>query len=136
MEEPWLYVVASGLAVALQLAAVAFPARARTRPEEGWSGAGPGVVLLLALGIAMAPSTLLVVGVAAWLARPPSGGTVPTVLQLPVFWADFAQGLLAIVLLAAVGLVVLLARHLAGYPGLTTPDVDEMEGYERFPLPE
>lgn len=136
VEEPWVYVVASGVAVALQLAAVAFPRRARARPSEGWSGAGPGVVLLLALGTAMALSTLLVVGVAAWLARPPGGGPAPTALRLPVVWADFALGLLAIVLLALVGLVVLLARHLAGYPGMTTPDVDEIEGYERFALAE
>lgn len=133
-EEPRLYVAAAGIAVAAQLAVVIFPRRARRRPAEGWSGAGPGVVLLLALGIAMALSTVLVVGVAAWLSRPQASGSASPTLEVPGVWADFALWLLVIVVLFAVGVVGVFSRHLVGYPGVTTPTVDEIPGYERYPL--
>ena len=131
-EEPWLYVAAAGVAIGAQLAVVIFPRRARRRPLEGWSGAGPGVVLLLALGIAMALSTVLVVGVAAWLSRPHASGIPSPTLEVPHAWADFALWFLVIVVLFAVGVATVLARHLVGYPGVTTPAVDEIAGYERY----
>lgn len=133
-EEPWVYVAASGIAIAVQLAVVLVPRRGRRRVSEGWSGAGPGVVLLLALGIAMALSTVLVVGVAAWLSRPQASGIASPTLEVPGIWADFALWLLVIVVLFVVGVAVVFARHLIGYPGMTTPTVDEIAGYERYPL--
>ena len=133
-EEPWVYVAAAGVAIAVQFAVTVVPRHTHRRPLEGWSGAGPGVVLLLALGIAMALSTVLVVGIAAWLSRPNASGIPSPALEVPGVWADFALWFLVIVVLFVVGVAVVFARHLVGYPGMTTPTVDEIPGYERYAL--
>ena len=88
----WWAIIAGAL-VAIHLLLVALwprlSGRARSR-YVGWRGAGPGVVMLLALGVGMTLSSLLVVGVAAWLVIPVSAArsTSSDVRALDQMWRD------------------------------------------------
>ncbi len=145
-ENPEVYVVATGLAVAAQVLTVCFAPRRRREATrfEGWRGAGPGVVMLIALGIAMTFSTMLVAAITAWLSRPvvdalcndlcgrvdPTGlwrgdgvGPTPPPLALPGVFADFAFGFIVAIIVLAVVVAAMVLRQSRGFARLSTPGI-------------
>lgn len=125
-------VALGSVGLVLQLLATALWPRPRqqrrTALTEGWRGAGPGVVMLVALGVAMTLSALVIVGAVTWV----EAGCVgvgcadvgqPHLLPVPEPFAAFALwllvGVVCVVLLLGWHVVLLLRRlHL-----LTTPPV-------------
>ncbi|WP_233265575.1 hypothetical protein [Leifsonia sp. AG29] len=93
---------------------------------EGWSGTGPAVLMMLALGAGILLSTFLVLGTQCWLAStgpvpvcPLNGGDAP--IATPQAFANFGGTVpvLAIILVLVVAAVA--AARLASTPLLTTP---------------
>lgn len=123
--EGFLIVTAALVVVQLALAFFWPLGEARRKFEfEGWRGAGPGVMLLLSAGAAMVLSSLLVVGVAAWLAVPVTTGKVDgmwraaavetidsrgATIDVPDAFVEFGVALLAIL----VALIVLVGPAVA-----------------------
>ncbi|MEY2848285.1 MAG: hypothetical protein RI885_950, partial [Actinomycetota bacterium] len=136
---PQVFVAAAGVAVFAQLVAVWLAPRfsgTHTR-TVGWRGSGPGVVMMLSLGIAMIFSTMLVGGVSKWLSQPALaeryrgggvGPTPPDTIELPGVYADFAFWIILAVGVAAVVLGIVIARQFSGFPLLTTPVVHGTPG--------
>ncbi len=131
---PQIYVAAAGVVVLAQLVVVWIaPRRAGIETTTvGWRGAGPGIVMILALGIAMVFSTMLVGGVSTWLSQPPLGEryrggglgrTPPDMIELPGVYADFAFWVIIAVLVATVVFLIVMTRQLRGFPMLSTPAI-------------
>ncbi|MFF1572733.1 hypothetical protein ACFVWR_08305 [Leifsonia sp. NPDC058292] len=122
------FVIAGACVLALLALIVFVPiAHHKTYRYQGWSGMGPGVLMLLALGAAMILSTLLVLGTETWLET----GTATTgaaaaaafgKLTPPPAFRDFGVTIppLALILLVLVGVMVFL--RLVRVPLLTTPE--------------
>nr|WP_241744007.1 hypothetical protein [Cellulosimicrobium arenosum] len=119
----WTAVVALAVPLAVALVPTLSPVRCRG-PERwaGWSGAGPGVLLLVATATAAVLTSLLVLGVQVYLsggrdARPDAEGklsvaivrTVPGVEDLPVpsAYTEFGISAVVLCLTAVVGLLAL-----------------------------
>lgn len=99
-----------------------------TLAQEGWRGMGPGVVMLLALGVAMTLASLVVVGFAAWLAIPfapaPANGLRTVVafpLIVPPAYVEFGVLLLGILLVFLAFTVVILVPLVTRLHRLSTP---------------
>lgn len=115
--------------VALGLLIAFGPSRARRREVlrfEGWSGMGPGVVLLLSLGGAMLLSTLLVLGAQCWLSSP---GAVPicplspgdAALVTPGAYRNFGSTVPVLGLLLLLLIAVVAVARMRTTPRFTTP---------------
>lgn len=119
-------------ALLLQLVAAAVWPRSGARRQdehhEGWQGAGPGVVMLLALGVALTLSALVIVGAVTWVEAGCvgpgcAGNGQPHLLPVPEPFAAFALWLLV----GMTGVVVILGSYvlalLRRLYRLTTPAV-------------
>lgn len=136
--------LAAALVIAQLVAVVVFGARDRAEhARTAWNGAGPGVVLLLALGATMLLTSLLVVGTARWLGSgppPPTAGIFrpsygqPTVLRTPDAYVEFGVILLAMLLAEGIVAVALVAIRMARLPALASASVRD-GGREVAPLP-
>ena len=114
---------------------------------EGWRGMGPGVVMLLALGVAMTLASLVVVGVAAYLAvsfAPAPADGLRTVQEFPLIvppaYVEFGIVLLGILLVfLAVTVVILIPLttklHRLSTPPLTRDGGIPDPGEQIAPLP-
>jgi hypothetical protein len=122
----------SGAALALQcVIAAVWPlnrSRRRTARHEGWRGTGPGVVMVLAVGVALTLSALVIVGVVSGVesgcaGAHCAGGGQPHLIPVPDPFAAFALWLLVgvLVILVLLGLYALplFARlHLLSTPAV------------------
>ncbi|MRG60191.1 hypothetical protein GE115_09970 [Agromyces sp. CFH 90414] len=128
---PWL--IAGGVACVAAYFAVVWTRRQDLR-TVGWSGQGPAVGMLLGLLTSMVISSLLVIGVSAWLSTPTSAGTTEDIWRTPpvpgteVLDAPDAYERFSVVL-AVLALTVALAAGasaiaaLSRSPRLTLPPV-------------
>jgi hypothetical protein len=131
------YLLVAGLSGVLFLFLLVLVRQGQTR-YQAWRGCGPGVVMLLAAGVAMVLSSLLVVGTAVYLKQPLYQGTAngmwraavdreeaerqPQNLTIPATFLEFG----VILTCVAVGFVLAVAAvagaHLTiGPRSLTTP---------------
>ena len=143
---PW--VVIAGVLVGVHLATTAlwprFSGRARSR-YVGWRGTGPGVVMLLALGVSMTLASVLVVGASAWLVMPvsasrPTSSDVRSVdlmwrddgialgsdaaqLSVPPPYVEFGFALVVIIAVMAIAVVAVAIAGMSRLRMLTTPAV-------------
>lgn len=146
----WILAVAAAALVAIELVLIAVwggrKRRARAR-YEGWKGTGPGVIMLLASGVAVAMASLLVVGFAAWLALPASTGdpipsdtaaldgmwrddgvqlnTAASKLTVPPPYVEFGFAVLVIVVVLALVAAVMAVWEFSRLRMLTTPAVKD-----------
>ncbi|OJX80315.1 MAG: hypothetical protein BGO91_08455 [Leifsonia sp. 71-9] len=126
------YAVSAGALVVLALIIGFVPSRARRRDVlryEGWSGTGPGVVLLLSLGGGMLLSTLLVLGAQCWLSSP---GAVPVCplsrgdasLVTPGAYRNFGSTVPVLAALLLLLVAIVAAARMRTTPRFTTPRTD------------
>ncbi|WP_314148004.1 hypothetical protein [uncultured Leifsonia sp.] len=125
---PAAYAVAGGCVLVLVLLIVVWPS-ARRRPNryEGWRGAGPGVVLLLALGAALLLSTLLVFGAQCYLTStgsPPMCNLAASALDPPRAFANFGDLVPVLVVVFALFVGIVGLARMMHLPWLTTPRTD------------
>ncbi len=110
-EHPEIWFVATGAVVAAQLLCARFwPVRRGTHVWEAWSGAAPGVLMLLALGGAMVLSSVFVIGAAFLLSLPLTTRLVE--LPVPASYVEFGIALVGIVAVVVVGLTATVVRQL------------------------
>ncbi|WP_348789454.1 hypothetical protein [Leifsonia sp. NPDC080035] len=125
---PVAFAVAGGCVVVLVLMIVAWPSlRRRPNRYEGWRGAGPGVVLLLALGAALLLSTLLVFGAQCYLTStgsPPMCNLTASALRPPRAFANFGDLVPVLVLVFVVFVALVGVARVVHLPWLTTPRTD------------
>ncbi len=132
------YYLGAALLLAVELVIVlVFPigaGRAKRHADfayEGWRGMGPGVVMLLALGVAMALASLVVVGFAAFLAMPLAGKLLrddmfraappPSPLIVPPAYVEFGVALLGMLVVALLFAAVILVPLVTRLFRLSTP---------------
>lgn len=130
---PAIFGLAVAFVVALAVCVVLWPGRRRrVFRYQGWSGMGPGVVMLLSLGAAMILSTLVVLGTLTWLQTGSSPSDTAGVVTLapPQAFGNFSATLpvLVLLLLGYVGVIVLFRvirlQRLSTPPTPTPPDED------------
>jgi hypothetical protein len=107
-------------------------ARRQAARHEGWRGAGPGVIMLLAVGVALTLSALVIVGAVSAVESGCAdadcvGGGQPHLIPVPDPFASFALwlllGLLTVVAVLGLYAIPLLTRvHLLTTPALTDPE--------------
>ncbi len=131
---PVLLGAAAVLVLVLLVCIVAWPGKRRSEYRyQGWSGMGPGVLMLLSLGAAMILSTLLVLGTLTWLQTGSSQASGAGVVALapPRAFGNFSVTLpvLVLLLLAFVGAMVLF--RVIRLQRLSTPPTPTPPGEDR-----